>query len=73
MVSAYGAMFIGSTEPFGPRLIWNSHAPSKATEMMDHIPLGCVISCEVWDRILSRLGLIALVAHGNFDFFVRWS
>lgn len=29
VASAYGAMFIGSSEPFGARLIWNTRAPPK--------------------------------------------
>ena len=27
--SAYGAMFIGSTSPFGAKLIWETRAPPK--------------------------------------------
>jgi hypothetical protein len=40
---------------------------------MDHILLGCVISREVWDGLMSMLGLTALVAHGDVDTFHWWS
>jgi len=30
-------------------------------------------SLEVWDRILSPLGLTTLVAHGDVDIFLWWS
>lgn len=45
----------------------------QASETLDHILLGCVISPEVWDRLLSRLGLMALVPHGDIDIFLWWS
>lgn len=96
--SAYGAMFIGSSVPFGATLIWRSRAPSRvilffwlalhrrcwtaerrkrhglqindscimclqASETLDHIVLGCVFSREVWNRLLFRLGLVALAAN----------
>jgi len=105
--SAYGAMFIGSTSPFGANLIWGTRAPPKvrffwlamhrrcwtanrrmrhglqdrddcimclqASETLDHILLGCVLSRQVWIILLSKLGLTAVATHGGVDTFRWWA
>ena len=106
--SAYGAMFIGSTSPFGAKLIWGTRAPPKvrfffwlalhrrcwtanrrmrhglqdsdacimclqASETLDHILLGCVLSRQVWNMLLSKLGLTTVAAHGDVDPFLWWA
>ena len=101
-------MFIGSTSPFGAKLIWGTRAPPKvrffswlalhrrcwtanqrmrhglqdsdacimclqASETLDHILLGCVLSRQVWIMLLSKLGLTAVAAHGDADPFLWWA
>lgn len=44
----------------------------QASETMDHILLGCVFSRQVWVRLLSRIGLVALVAVADVNIFVWW-
>jgi hypothetical protein len=45
----------------------------QVTETLDHILLGCVFSREVWERLLSRIGLAQLVITGDLDIFLWWS
>jgi hypothetical protein len=41
----------------------------QASEMLDHILLDCVFSHQVWDRLLSMIGLSDVVALGYVDIF----
>jgi hypothetical protein len=42
----------------------------RASEAMEHILLGCMLSREVWCRVLSLLGWSALVAQHDVDVFL---
>lgn len=35
----------------------------QSSETLDHILLGCVFNRQVWDMLLSKLGLAAVIAH----------
>ena len=45
----------------------------QASETLDHILLGCVLSRQVWIMLLSKLGLTAVGAHGDVDPFLWWA
>jgi len=45
----------------------------QASETLDHILLGCVLSRQVWIMLLSKLGLTAVAAHGDVDPFLWWA
>lgn len=45
----------------------------QASETLDRILLGCVLSCQVWSLLLSRIGLADVVAPGDVGIFVWWS
>jgi hypothetical protein len=45
----------------------------QSAETLDHIALGCVISRQVWVCLLSRIGLMHLVAMGDVDVFAWWA